>query len=131
MNGGMALAGLTSVWNSPSTSPPRTFTAPISVISQACAEPPVVSRSTTTKVVSRSGVPELVEGRLHGDAGAGARRGAGPGDRGSREGRGALASMARTVGAATDRTGAARGAATPGAAGRRLPRGLPGSSGAG
>ena len=57
MNGGMAAPGLTSVWNSPRTSPPRTFTAPISVISQDCADPPVVSRSTTTNVVSRSGLP--------------------------------------------------------------------------
>ena len=36
MNGGISVCGLTSVWNSPSTSPPRTFTAPISVI----IEPP-------------------------------------------------------------------------------------------
>ena len=28
MNGGISWAGLTSVWNSASTSPPRTFTAP-------------------------------------------------------------------------------------------------------
>ena len=32
MNGGIAAWGLTRVWNSPSTSPPRTLTAPISVI---------------------------------------------------------------------------------------------------
>jgi hypothetical protein len=57
MKGGIEARGRTSVWNSPSTSPPRTFTAPISVISQVCGEPPVVSRSTTTKVVSRSGLP--------------------------------------------------------------------------
>jgi hypothetical protein len=36
MNGGIAVCGLTRVWNSPSTSPPRTLTAPISVI----IEPP-------------------------------------------------------------------------------------------
>jgi hypothetical protein len=57
MNGGIDVDGRTRVWNSPSTSPPRTFTAPISVISQAVADPPVVSRSTTTKVVSRNGLP--------------------------------------------------------------------------
>jgi hypothetical protein len=57
MNGGMGTPGSTSVWNSPSTSPPRTLTAPISVISHACGEPPVVSRSTTTNVTSWSGVP--------------------------------------------------------------------------
>ena len=32
MNGGIGSRGLTSVWNSPITSPPRTLTAPISVI---------------------------------------------------------------------------------------------------
>ena len=58
MKGGIAVCGLTSVWNSPSTSPPRTLTAPISVIiDPACAEPPVVSRSTTQKVMSRRGRP--------------------------------------------------------------------------
>ena len=57
MKGGIGTPGLTSVWNSPSRSPPRTFTAPISVISQLAGDPPVVSRSTTTKVTSCSGVP--------------------------------------------------------------------------
>ena len=58
MNGGIEVCGLTSVWNSPSTSPPRTLTAPISVIIEpAWAEPPVVSRSTTQKVMSRRGRP--------------------------------------------------------------------------
>ena len=32
MKAGISVCGLTRVWNSPSTSPPRTFTAPISVI---------------------------------------------------------------------------------------------------
>ena len=54
-NGLIDLPGCTSVWNSPSTSPPRTFTAPISVIASEAAAPPVVSRSTTTKVVVRRG----------------------------------------------------------------------------
>ena len=57
MNAGIGAPGRTSVCSSPRTSPPRTLTAPISVISQSAAEPPVVSRSTTTKVTSRSGVP--------------------------------------------------------------------------
>ncbi len=58
MNAGMVSSGLTSVWNSPSTSPPRTFTAPTSVIFEpALAEPPVVSRSTTQNVTSDSGRP--------------------------------------------------------------------------
>jgi hypothetical protein len=58
MNGGIWVRGLTRVWNSPRTSPPRTLTAPISVIMQpAWAEPPVVSRSTTVNVMSRRGRP--------------------------------------------------------------------------
>ena len=57
MNGGISLPGLTSVSNSPSTSPPRTLTAPISVIALSSGDPPVVSRSTTTNVISASGVP--------------------------------------------------------------------------
>ena len=54
--GGMARPGSTRVANSPSTSPPRTLTAPISVMASRpspLARPPVVSRSTTTNVVSR------------------------------------------------------------------------------
>ncbi len=57
MNGGIGRWGLTRVWNSPSTSPPRTLTAPISVMAESAGLPPVVSRSTTTKVTSASGVP--------------------------------------------------------------------------
>ena len=53
--GGMPRRGSTSVANSPRIRPPRTLTAPISVISSPSAEPPVVSRSTTTKVTSQSG----------------------------------------------------------------------------
>ena len=57
--GGMSRPGSTRVANSPTTSPPRTLTAPISVIASwrpsgpAFARPPVVSRSTTTNVTSR------------------------------------------------------------------------------
>ena len=54
-NGLIDMPGCTSVWNSPSTSPPRTFTAPTSVIASEAAAPPVVSRSTTTNVVARRG----------------------------------------------------------------------------
>ncbi|SLJ83053.1 Uncharacterised protein [Mycobacteroides abscessus subsp. abscessus] len=50
--GGIARPGLTRVANSPSTSPPRTLTAPISVMASPSGLVPVVSRSTTTKVVS-------------------------------------------------------------------------------
>ena len=57
MNGGIGTPGFTRVWNSPTTSPPRTLTAPISVIPQSFGDPPVVSRSTTTKVTSDSGEP--------------------------------------------------------------------------
>ena len=66
MKGGISVCGLTSVWNSPSTSPPRTLTAPISVIiDPASAEPPVVSRSTTVNVTSRSGRPSSSNVRWH------------------------------------------------------------------
>ena len=56
--GGMLRPGSTRVASSPSTSPPRTLTAPISVMASTLspsplARPPVVSRSTTTNVVSR------------------------------------------------------------------------------
>lgn len=57
MIGGMAQPGSTSIANSPTISPSRTLTAPISVIPSACGRPPVVSRSTTTNVHSLSGVP--------------------------------------------------------------------------
>ena len=55
--GGMSRPGSTRVASSPSTAPPRTLTAPISVMASASspvARPPVVSRSTTTNVVSCS-----------------------------------------------------------------------------
>ena len=57
MNAGMGPPGSTSVWNSPSTSPPRTLTAPISVMADDAGVAPVVSRSTTTNVTSDNGVP--------------------------------------------------------------------------
>ncbi len=57
MKGGIGPPGLTKVWNSPMISPPRIFTAPISVMESDWAEPPVVSRSTTTKVVSINARP--------------------------------------------------------------------------
>jgi hypothetical protein len=58
MNAGIAWCGLTRVWNSPRTSPPRTLTAPISVIIEPpWADPPVVSRSTTQNVTSRRDRP--------------------------------------------------------------------------
>ncbi len=53
---GMWPPGLTSVWYSPTTSPPHTLTAPISVIC-ASGPLPVVSRSTTQKVICDRGVP--------------------------------------------------------------------------
>ncbi|TWH28922.1 hypothetical protein L600_003500000040 [Isoptericola variabilis J7] len=56
-NAGTGWPGLTSDCSSPRTSPPRTFTAPISVMPESSVRPPVVSRSTTTNVTSRSGVP--------------------------------------------------------------------------
>src|ERR1700712_2464829 len=68
--GGMLRPGSTRVANSPSTSPPRTLTAPISVIDSVCAEPPVVSRSTTTKVTSRNGSPSSSKLRCEDNPGA-------------------------------------------------------------
>ena len=56
ISGGMWAFGLTRVWNSPSTSPPRTLTAPTSVIMSVSA-PPVVSRSTTQNVTWERCVP--------------------------------------------------------------------------
>ena len=64
MYGGISHPGSTSVWNSPSTWPPRTFTAPISVIAQSLGEPPVVSRSTTTNVTPDSGGADLLDRHL-------------------------------------------------------------------
>ena len=57
--GSMDSPGLTREPNSPMTWPPLTLTAPISVIPQASAARPVVSRSTTQNVTSDSGVPRL------------------------------------------------------------------------
>ena len=55
--GGIGMPGFTSVSKRPSNSPPCSFSAPISVIASVLAEPPVVSRSSTTNVVSERGVP--------------------------------------------------------------------------
>ena len=59
-NGLIGTPGSTRVANSPSTSPPRTLTAPISVMASVPDAPPVVSRSTTTKVVVAQRLPEAV-----------------------------------------------------------------------
>ena len=101
MKGGMAWWGLTRVWNSPRTSPPRTFTAPISVIiDPPAAEPPVVSRSTTQKVTSRSGRPSSSK------VACAAQR---PSAREVVEGpTGTVVLMSRTLGPGTDRNGAPR-----------------------
>jgi len=55
--GGTPRPGSIKVASSPITSPPRTLTAPISVMPSSSDRPPVVSRSTTTKVMSRSAEP--------------------------------------------------------------------------
>ena len=89
MNGGIAACGLTRVWNSPSTSPPRTLTAPISVIIE-----PAVGRAAgglevddaERDVAQRAA--ELVEAALRLPAGG----------RGGR----LLRSSATTLGPATD-----------------------------
>ena len=54
MYGGIGPPGFTRVANSPSSSPLRIFTAPISVMPRPSGAPPVVSRSTTTNVVAYS-----------------------------------------------------------------------------
>src|SRR3954447_12567264 len=98
------MPGSTRVWNSPSTSPPRTFTAPISVIALSVGEPPVVSRSTTTKVTADRGVPSssivACSYRVAGDGAAAPARG--PGSTPGEEGTG------RTVGRGADSPGDAR-----------------------
>src|SRR4051794_25346447 len=98
------MPGSTRVWNSPSTSPPRTLTAPISVIALSVGEPPVVSRSTTTNVTADSGVPSSSMDTcsytdICGGVAAPARW---PGRRPGEEGTG------RTVGRGTDSPGDAR-----------------------
>ncbi len=70
MAGGMAEPGLTNVWKVPRHSPPRTLTAPISVMASSLGEPPVVSRSTTAKVTSASGVPSSSKDRCTGGHGS-------------------------------------------------------------
>ena len=109
MNGGTGAPGSTSVWNWLSRWPPRTFTAPISVIrAPAAAEPPVVSRSTTTNVALRSGVPSSSKvpwtGVCSGREGAG-RRAAGRAvaDRAVADRAVADVNTTRTVGRATDK----------------------------
>src|SRR3954447_7601794 len=98
------MSGSTRGWKSPSTSPPRTLTAPISVIALSVGEPPVVSRSTTTNVTADSGVPSSSMDTcsytdICGGVAAPARW---PGRRPGEEGTG------RTVGRGTDSPGDAR-----------------------
>ena len=99
MNAGIGSPGLTNVWNSPSTSPPRTLTAPISVMPHSVGLPPVVSRSTTTKVTSDRGVPR--SSRVPWTICMRARLGAGsdrPAEVARRGGRGALSVAPHSVG---------------------------------
>src|SRR3954451_8764455 len=131
----MAVPGSTSVWNSPSTSPPRTLTAPISVIALSFGEPPVVSRSTTTKVTPDSGVPRSSmvacwyltpaaadPGGAPGPA-TGGRSGA---DTGGADRNGTVRNATvRTLGAGSDSPREARGAGSPAAPGRRASRAAP------
>src|SRR5207245_2068940 len=98
------MPGSTRVWNSPSTSPARTLTAPISVIALSVGEPPVVSRSTTTNVTADSGVPSS---SIDTCSYAGV-PGRGPGRRAGEGGTG------RTVGRGTDSPGDARRTPTGG-----------------
>src|SRR4051794_24332370 len=102
------MPGSTRVWNSPSTSPPRTLTAPISVIALSVGEPPVVSRSTTTKVTADSGVPSssIDTCSYTGNCWGVAAPARGPGRRPGEGGTG------RTVGRGNDSPGDARRAVT-------------------
>ena len=54
--GGIGTPGFTSVSIRPSSSPPRSFSAPISVIRSSAGEAPVVSRSSTTNVTAERGL---------------------------------------------------------------------------
>ena len=72
IDGGIGTPGLTRVWNVPRHSPPRSLTAPTSVISQVAGDAPVVSRSTTqnvTVVQRRAEVVEAAGGRDTADYG--------------------------------------------------------------
>ena len=67
MNGGIGAPGSTSVWNSPSTSPPRTLTAPISVIvARLRRAAGGLEVDDDERHLAQRGA-ELVEGRLDGD----------------------------------------------------------------
>ena len=57
ISGGTAQPGFTRVWKVPRHSPPRTLTAPISVMEQSLGDEPVVSRSSTQNVTSARGMP--------------------------------------------------------------------------
>src|SRR5918998_1717096 len=106
----MAQPGSTRVWNSPSTSPPRTLTAPISVIALSFGDPPVVSRSTTTKVTSASGVPSSSIVACSKRGSPAAARAAVPARRAGESGTGRAgeARTGRTVGRGADSPGDAR-----------------------
>ncbi len=57
MKNGISVWGLTSVSKVPRHAPPRTLTAPTSVMAHVSGDAPVVSRSRTQKVTSARGVP--------------------------------------------------------------------------
>ena len=57
IEGGTRQPGLTMVWKVPRHSPPWKRAPPTSVMEQLRGEVPVVSRSSTQKVTSESGVP--------------------------------------------------------------------------
>src|SRR5918998_1023318 len=116
----MAQPGSTRVWNSPSTSPPRTLTAPISVIALSFGDPPVVSRSTTTKVTSASGVPSSSIVACSKRGSPAAARAAVPARRAGESGTGRAGEgrTGRTVGRGADSPGdARRGTGPPGPSG--------------
>ncbi len=107
MKGGIGAPGRTRVWNSPSTSPPRTLTAPTSVIDASWGDPPVVSRSTTTKVTSWSGDPSSSKDVCRGRGVAGGVRSEGAAGRGAGSCWCGLNIVGPTVRAGSDRSGQA------------------------
>ena len=70
MAGGMAEPGLTSVWNVPRHSPPRTLTAPISVMACSVARPAGGLQVDHAERDLGQRCPEIVERALHGRNGS-------------------------------------------------------------
>ena len=66
IDGGIATPGFTRVWNVPRHSPPRSLTAPISVMAQRSTDPPGGLEVDDAERDLRQGRAEVVERALHG-----------------------------------------------------------------